>query len=141
MPERESKRASQYDARAVDPIDRHVGDQLRSRRLLIGLSQDELASYVGVTFQQIQKYERGANRISAGRLYRFATALEVPIIYFFEGIDDRGQTYYTPGQEEPEQEDVFSRKETFELLKCYYELEDENLRQIASDLIKSLVAN
>lgn len=69
-----------------DSVDIHVGDQLRARRTLIGLSQEKLAVAVGLTFQQVQKYERGKNRISAGRLYQFSHILEVSIDYFYEGL-------------------------------------------------------
>ena len=68
------------------PVDRHVGARLRLRRLQLGMSQERLGESAGVTFQQIQKYERGANRISASRLVEFAQALEVSVGYFFEGI-------------------------------------------------------
>jgi len=74
----------------ANPIDAHVGNRLRQRRALLGLSQDKLARSLGLTFQQIQKYERGANRISAGRLYQLATALEVPVGYFYAGIERAG---------------------------------------------------
>ncbi len=68
-------------------VDIHVGGRVRLRRLLLGMSQEELGDALGVTFQQVQKYERGANRIGAGRLYDVARALNVPIEYFFEGLE------------------------------------------------------
>lgn len=71
----------------ANPIDAHVGARLRQRRALLGLSQDKLARSLGLTFQQIQKYERGTNRISAGRLYQLATALAVPVGYFYSGLE------------------------------------------------------
>lgn len=69
-----------------DYVDKHVGAQLRARRSFIGISQEKLADAVGITFQQIQKYERGANRVSAGRLYSFSQILDVPVNYFYSGI-------------------------------------------------------
>jgi transcriptional regulator with XRE-family HTH domain len=72
--------------RKTDDIDRHVGDRIRMRRIMVGTSQDELGKKLGITFQQIQKYEKGANRISAGRLYRAAQILDVPVSFFFEGL-------------------------------------------------------
>lgn len=74
-----------------DYVDVHVGEQLKARYKLIGMSQDQLAKHVGLTFQQIQKYSTGVNRISAGRLYAFANILEVPVTYFYEGLDDKGR--------------------------------------------------
>lgn len=71
---------------APDNIDIHVGQRLRIRRSLLGLSQEKLAESIDLTFQQIQKYERGMNRISAGRLYRFGIILDVPVAYFYEGL-------------------------------------------------------
>lgn len=68
------------------PVDIHAGARLRDRRKLLGISQEQLADTVGLTFQQIQKYERGANRMGASRLYQFADVLEVPVTYFFEDL-------------------------------------------------------
>lgn len=70
-----------------DSVDIHVGNQLRARRKIIDMTQEGLANGIGLTFQQIQKYERGLNRISAGRLYQFANILGVPITYFYEGLE------------------------------------------------------
>lgn len=70
--------------------DRHVGARIRERRLMLGLSQQQLASMIGVTYQQAHKYERGLNRISAGRLFEIATVLAVPVSWFFEGLNDDG---------------------------------------------------
>lgn len=69
-----------------DHVDKHVGAQLRARRSFLGMSQEKLAESVGITFQQIQKYERGANRVSAGRLYNFSNILDVPVNYFYQGV-------------------------------------------------------
>lgn len=76
------------DQRAANAVDRHIGRRLRERRLAIGMSQETLADLLGVTFQQIQKYEKGVNRIAASRLYSMAKALEIDITHFFEGVDD-----------------------------------------------------
>ena len=72
-------------------VDRHVGAQVRQRRQLLGLSQTRLAEALDVTFQQVQKYERGTNRVGAGRLYQLSRVLEVPVGYFFEGLDEPGE--------------------------------------------------
>jgi len=79
-------------ARAPTSIDQHVGARLRLRRSLLEMSQSELGEKLGVTFQQVQKYERGTNRVGASRLYHLAKVLEVPVTYFFEGLDEDGPT-------------------------------------------------
>ena len=71
-----------------NPIDVHVGDRVRRRRRALGVSQEQLADKLGLTFQQVQKYERGANRVSASKLYQIASALQASIAYFFEGLPD-----------------------------------------------------
>ncbi len=76
------------DSRAPNPIDLHVGARVRTRRKVAGVSQEQLAAGLKLTFQQVQKYERGANRISASKLYETAGVLKVPIAYFFEGLAD-----------------------------------------------------
>ena len=83
--ERKTQRKTRGKPNAVDI---HVGTRVRQRRTLLGFSQERLASALDLTFQQVQKYERGANRIGAGRLYQLARALEVPVTYFFEELDD-----------------------------------------------------
>jgi transcriptional regulator with XRE-family HTH domain len=79
-------------------IDRHVGQRIRERRLALGLTQQELANLIGVTYQQAHKYERGVNRISAGRLHKVAQILNVPIAYFFEGLEGAGPSGTTAHQ-------------------------------------------
>ncbi len=74
----------------ANAADRHVGTRIRERRIMLGLSQQQLAAMIGVTYQQAHKYERGLNRISAGRLYDIAAVLSVPISWFFEGMSDEG---------------------------------------------------
>ena len=76
------------DARKPNPVDVHVGGKVRARRRLLGLSQDQLADRLGLTFQQVQKYERGANRVCASKLFAIAGALAVPPAFFFEGLKD-----------------------------------------------------
>ncbi|SLN32610.1 helix-turn-helix domain-containing protein [Oceanibacterium hippocampi] len=79
-------------------IDRFVGTRIRERRITLGLTQQELAERIGVTYQQAHKYERGINRISAGRLYNIAAALEVQVAYFFEGIDNPVRSNFSQRQ-------------------------------------------
>src|ERR1700736_4754230 len=79
-------------------IDNHVGGRIRDRRIMLGLTQQQLAEVIGVTYQQAHKYERGINRVSAGRLFEIARALSAPITYFYEGIGEEGPKQITPHQ-------------------------------------------
>jgi len=116
-------------------IDYHVGKRLRRRRRLLGLTQQALGEMVGIRFQQIQKYECGANRISAARLFELSEALSVPIQYFYEGLSERNDSV----QDAPEfiAPDVLSKKETMDLVRAYYSME-EGPRKHFLDLAKSL---
>ena len=114
-------------------IDLHLGRRLRRRRRLLGLTQQQLALQVGIRFQQIQKYECGANRISAARLWQLAEALETPVSYFFDGLAEAMERRETP----PERSDMYSRKETIDLIQAYYQLEERPRRRLL-DLAKSL---
>ncbi|OYW91987.1 MAG: transcriptional regulator [Caulobacterales bacterium 32-67-6] len=118
-------------------IDLHLGRRLRRRRRLLGLTQQQLAVQVGIRFQQIQKYECGANRISAARLWQLAEALETPVSYFYDGVTealerkDAAPATTTGGGE------MFSRKETLDLIQAYYQLGERPRRRLL-DLAKSL---
>ena len=85
--------------RQPNGIDVHVGQRMRTRRKMLGMSQEQLATALALTFQQIQKYERGSNRVSASKLYEAATSLQVPVSYFFEGLADPGGEVGDPGIE------------------------------------------
>lgn len=119
-------------------VDIYVGKRLRRRRRLLGLTQQELAGQVGVRFQQIQKYECGANRITASRLFSLGTALNVNINYFFEGLAADGTQ--APANDTPDSRlvaDILSQKETLELVRAYYRL-DEPLRRRVLELAKAM---
>ena len=117
-----------------DDIDEHLGRRLRRRRRLLGLTQQQLATACGVRFQQIQKYECAANRMSAARLYQLAQVLEVPVSYFYEGLGPQREVRAREG--EPQRE-VFTRKETRDLIRAYYSLSERPRRRLL-DLAKSL---
>jgi transcriptional regulator with XRE-family HTH domain len=117
-----------------DEIDLHLGKRLRRRRRLLGLTQLQLAGACGVRFQQIQKYECGANRISAARLWQLAEALEVPVGYFFDGLAEMGHHHCELVQSGGE---VLARKETQDLINAYYQLGERPRRRLL-DLAKSL---
>jgi len=114
-------------------IDLHLGRRLRRRRRLLGLTQQQLANQVGIRFQQIQKYECGANRISAARLWQLAEALESPVSYFYDGLAEALERKDTP----PASGEMFSRKETLDLIQAYYQLGERPRRRLL-DLAKSL---
>jgi transcriptional regulator with XRE-family HTH domain len=119
-------------------IDLHLGKRLRRRRRLLGLTQQQLAASVGVRFQQIQKYECGANRISAARLWSLAEALEVPVAYFYDGLSAASTSRPTePANERAEGGEVLARKETLDLVRAYYQLGERPRRRLL-DLAKSL---
>ena len=115
-------------------IDLHLGKRLRRRRRLLGMTQQQLALQVGIRFQQIQKYECGANHISAARLWQLAEALETPVSYFYDGLSEALEQQSAPRQE---RSDMFSRKETLDLIQAYYQLEERPRRRLL-DLAKSL---
>lgn len=116
-----------------DTIDIHLGKRLRRRRRLLGLTQQQLAAACGVRFQQIQKYECAANRMSAARIWRLAEVLEVPVGYFYEGLGVERETRTPDG----EGREVFARKETRDLIRAYYRLSERPRRRLL-DLAKSL---
>jgi len=129
-------------AHAPNPIDIHVGLQVRLRRKALKISQEKLADSLGLTFQQVQKYERGANRISASKLYEIARALRVPIAWFFEGLSD-------PAAGPPDGDDEaaatpFARRflmspEGVDLANLFPRLSQRRVRRRLVDLVRSLV--
>jgi transcriptional regulator with XRE-family HTH domain len=128
----------------ANPVDLFVGKRLRQRRRLLGLTQQQLAGEVSIRFQQIQKYESGANRISASRLWAISKALEVPVAYFFDGLngDEAGDFEIkgahadgANGSKAPV--DVFNAKETIDLVRAFYSLGEEPRRRLL-DLAKAM---
>ena len=128
---------------AVNPkaVDIYVGSRVRLRRTMLGMSQQALAQAVNLTFQQIQKYERGTNRIGSSRLYQFSQILDVPVAYFFDEMPAAvaGQA---PGLAEqsaaPYQADDLGRRETLELVRAYYRVSDPKLRKRVFELVKAV---
>ncbi len=105
-------------------VDLHVGQRVRQRRWIVGMTQQQLGDKVGIRFQQIQKYEAGANRISASRMWDIAAAMEVPVSFFFEGID--GQAPDT-GEARA---DILTDKEAIELVRAYYAIPEDQRRKL-----------
>src|SRR5262249_37819577 len=129
-----------------DPVDIHVGGRLRQRRNLLGMSQEQLGKASGLTFQQIQKYERGTNRISASRLFQLGRLLDIPVAWFFEAVPAEG-AMRPPGMSDnkqsqlegvPSVEEVLQRRETTELLRAWYKITDPKQRRKILSVIKSM---
>jgi transcriptional regulator with XRE-family HTH domain len=123
------------------PVDVFVGNKLREKRIMLGLSQDAVGKTLGLSFQQIQKYERGVNRISSSRLYEFSKILSAPVGYFFDGLDfqaNDNQPSSKAAEEAAEYkyDEMYSR-ETLELMRSYYSIKDEKTRRRFADLIRS----
>ena len=132
---------------AYNPIDVHVGARLRARRTLLGLSQTVLAEAIGLTFQQLQKYESGSNRISASRLYDISRILDVDIGYFFDEMDraiesesparlSQKKSNRSP-QKPPKSEDPLHKRETLEFVRAYYRITDSKIRGHVRKLIQT----
>ena len=126
-------------------VDAHVGGRLRERRILLGLSQTRLGESLGLSFQQIQKYERGIDRISVGRLVHLAHVLEVPITYFFDELSEPGETAgllagIAKASTGEAAEDPMSKRETLELVRAYYQIEQSELRKHIFALIRSIAS-
>ncbi len=126
------------------PVDVHVGARLRVRRTLLGMSQTTLGDAIGLTFQQMQKYERGTNRISSSRLYDLSRVLDVPIAYFFDDMSSEvaatssvigGGKAKKPPSYEP---NPMARRETLELVRAYYKITDPQVRKRLYELTKTL---
>ena len=120
----------------VHPVDSFVGQRLRNRRWMMGLTQQQLTSLVGVRFQQIQKYESGVNRVSASRLWDLSQALNVSVAYFFDGYE--GETVIEHDENNPSP-GIMDQRETIELVRAYYGIDDQ-ARQCLLELMKSLTS-
>ncbi len=128
-------RRSSKRSRSPDAIDRHVGERLRLRRKTLGISQEQVAKTLDIAFQQVQKYEKGSNRISAGRLYHLAEFLDVPIAYFFEDAPGEEKKRSNGDSVHPE---TLTRKETERVLAAFGSIPDETVRQQLVDFMRTL---
>jgi transcriptional regulator with XRE-family HTH domain len=140
-------------AATPNPIDLHVGRRLRERRALMGLSQERLGELLGLTFQQIQKYERGANRIGSSRLFEMCRILDVPVSYFFEDAPEPSRLGGRPNghglaeesagfdlAEAPNGETLFHHREVLELVRAFNRITDPSVRRRLFELAKALAA-
>jgi transcriptional regulator with XRE-family HTH domain len=141
-----------------NPIDVHVGKRLRLRRTLLGMSQERLGELLGLTFQQVQKYERGVNRIGSSRLFELGQILDVPVSFFFDDMPGDGRSALTPGvmagraagfapglaeESAPFEHDLddglsLDKRETLELIRAYYRIGDPAVRKRLFELTKAL---
>ncbi|MBV6656462.1 MAG: helix-turn-helix transcriptional regulator [Devosiaceae bacterium] len=124
--------------RAPNPIDMHVGSRLRMRRMMLSISQERLGEALGVSFQQVQKYEKGTNRIGAGRLQQIASELQVPISYFYDdmpgaepaqGFAETGVSYVS---------DLLTTSDGLELTRAFLRIQDPKVRRRVVDLVKAI---
>ncbi len=125
----------------ANPIDAQVGNRVRLRRMLIGMSQEKLGELLGLTFQQVQKYEKGVNRIGAGRLFHVAQILGVPIDYFYEGVIEQSAQQTAGFAEEPTRPpvmDFLSSGEGLQLSLAFMKIKDPKVRKRVLDLVRSL---
>ncbi len=152
MAEETPERSGEREHRP-SPIDVHVGSRIRLRRTLLGMSQERLGEALGLTFQQVQKYERGVNRVGASRLYDLSRVLDVPISFFFDDMPmgggsvsfaQRNQGVGEPGQEpfgaasHGLPADLMQQRETLELVRAYNRIQDPAIRKRVFDLIKAM---
>jgi transcriptional regulator with XRE-family HTH domain len=139
------------DDGSANPVDVHVGARMRLRRTLLGMSQESLGEAIGLTFQQVQKYERGANRIGASRLFDLSRVLDVPVSYFFDDMSDAVQARSPvavirgeAGDAAPAssgEPDVMAQRETLELVRAYYKIIDPRVRAQVYAMAKTLAAS
>ncbi len=127
------------------PVDVHVGSRVRLRRTMLGLSQEKLGVAIGLTFQQVQKYERGTNRIGSSRLFELSKVLDVPVSFFFDDMPRDIET--SPGDRTAEapksgeavtETDVLTKRETLELVRAYYRIKDETARKRLYELTRAV---
>ena len=145
-PSRVRRRTKKQTSReGPNPIDVHVGSRMRLRRNLLDMNQTKLAKAIGVTYQQIQKYEKATDRISASRLFNLSRVLDVPISFFFEDLSPaaagggrrrtRGLSEATAAALEP---DFLFKRETVELIRAYYRVKDPRVRKRVLDLLEAI---
>ncbi len=132
----------------ANPIDTHVGNRIRLRRTLLGMSQEKLGEAIGLTFQQVQKYERGANRVGASRLFDLSNVLDVPVSYFFDdmpnAVRDASPRQILGATEDPVvnfERDPMTKRETLELVRYYHAIPDQLSRKCVYALIKSMASH
>ena len=129
-------------AKSPNPTDKHVGSRVRMRRLMLDLSQTALADVLGITFQQVQKYEKGTNRVSASRLQHIAKFMQVPASFFFEGLPDASNTAKHDARPSvpPYVNEFLASADGLSLIKAYGLIKRRDLRRAIVDLVESLAS-
>jgi transcriptional regulator with XRE-family HTH domain len=131
--------------KAPNPIDKHVGSRVRMRRMMLGMSQEKLGNNLGLTFQQVQKYEKGTNRIGASRLQQISHILQVPVSFFFEGAPTIGAVPRTDGMNEAPSpayvSDFLATSDGLALTKAFMRIEDSKLRRRIVDLVEQIAVD
>lgn len=133
--------AVERNARRPNPIDTHVGSRVRMRRMLLGMSQEKLGEHLGLTFQQVQKYEKGVNRIGASRLFDIAQVLGVPVQFFYEDVPSATEGAALGFAEQPTESyvvDFLASREGLELNKAFVKVTDPSTRRAIVDLVRAL---
>ena len=137
------KSATKTSAKKPNPIDAHVGSRVRLRRMVLGMSQEKLGNLLGLTFQQVQKYEKGTNRIGASRLYKLSEVLDVPVSFFYEELPGSESTT-AAGFSEPTTEtsivEFMNSREGVELNRAFVKITDPKIRRHIIDLVRSLAS-
>lgn len=127
--------------KAAGPVDKHVGSRVRMRRILVGMSQERLGEALGITFQQVQKYEKGTNRIGASRLQQIAQVLGVPVTYLFEGAPQEraeGEPAFAEADQTNYSFDLLQTADGVQLAKAFMSIEDPKLRRRVVELVNTL---
>jgi transcriptional regulator with XRE-family HTH domain len=128
--------------KAPNPIDKHVGSRVRMRRMMLGMSQEKLGNNLGLTFQQVQKYEKGTNRIGASRLQQISNILQVPVSFFFEGAPHVGPAARVEGMSEAPSpayvSDFLATSDGLALTKAFMRISDSKLRRRIVDLVEQI---
>ena len=124
-----------------NPIDIHVGGRVRLRRMMLGMSQEKLGEQLGITFQQIQKYEKGTNRIGASRLQNIATVLSVPVSFFFDGAPGQGNSSTSDSKSGSYVVDFLSSSEGLQLNRAFVRISDSKIRRRVVDLVRALASD
>jgi transcriptional regulator with XRE-family HTH domain len=127
--------------KAPNPIDKHVGSRVRMRRMMLSMSQEKLGDALGLTFQQVQKYEKGTNRIGASRLQQISNTLQVPVAFFFEGAPDLAGTRPLGGKDAPSPTyvaDFLATSDGLALTKAFMRIGDPKLRRRIVDLVEQI---
>ncbi|MDE3016276.1 MAG: helix-turn-helix transcriptional regulator [Pseudomonadota bacterium] len=119
-------------------IDAHVGSRLRMRRTMMGLSQSKLAEAIGITFQQVQKYEKGSNSMNANRLYEFSQLMQIPVSYFFEEIENRVVFLHANIPKDLDSFSMPSDRESLEIMKAFKRINSWPVRKRVADLVRAV---